>query len=124
MLNAIVIAISHACFESGKNLFQFPSGQISRLVNRAAMITAGGYVTMPVAIHNSGIPWAKIVLFLNETSSLQALFEFRKNCRIAATLVVFHPKSGRTLVCVVDHYIDCIDRSLFRLFVLHIRNLR
>ena len=124
MFNAIVIAIFHACFEADKNLFQFLSRQIPRLVNRAAMITTRDYVAMPITIHNGGIPWAKIMFFLDEPSSLQALLKFRKDRWIATAFVILHPKSGRTLVRVTDHHIDCIDCSLFHLFVIHNPNLR
>ena len=79
---------------------------------------------MPITIHNGGIPWAKIVFFLDKPSSLQALLKFRKDRRIAAAFVILHPKSGRTLVRVTDHHIDCIDCSLFRLLVIHNPNLR
>ena len=124
MFNAIVIAIFHACFEADKNLFQFLSRQIPRLVNRAAMVTPRVYVAMPVAVHNGGIPWAKIMLLLDEPSSLQALLKFRKDRWIATAFVILHPKSGRTLVRVTDYHIDCIDCSLFHLFVIHNPNLR
>ena len=59
MFNAIVIAIFHACFEADKNLFQFLSRQIPRLVNKIekegkkfvgniAVVTAGT-ADIPVA---------------------------------------------------------------------------
>ena len=124
MVNAIVISIFHARFEAGKYLFQLLSRQIPRLFNRAAMIATRDYVAMPIAVHNGGIPWAKIVLLLDEPSSLQALLKFRKDRRIATAFVILHPKSGRTLVRVTDHHIDCIDCSLFHLFVIHNPNLR
>ena len=88
------------------------------------MIATRDYVAMPIAVHNGGIPWAKIMFFLDEPSSLQALLKFRKDRRIAAAFVILHPKSGRTLVRVTDHHIDCIDCSLFHLFVIHNPNLR
>ena len=124
MVNAIVISIFHACFEADKNLFQFLSRQIPRFVNRTAMVTPCVYVAMPIAVHNGGIPWAKIMLFLDEPSSLQALLKFRKDRWIATAFVILHPKSGRVLVRVADHHIDCVDCSLFRLFVIHNPNLR
>ena len=124
MFNAIVIPIFHARFEAGKYLFQLLSRQIPRLVNRATMIATRDYVAMPIAVHNGGIPWAKIMFFLDESSSLQALLKFRKDRRIATALVILHPKPGRPLVRVADHHIDCVDRSLFRLLVIHNPNLR
>ena len=124
MVDAIVIAIFHACFEADKNFFKFLSGQIPCLANRTAMVTPCVYVAMPIAVHNGGIPWAKIMFFLDEPSSLQALLKFRKDRRIAAAFVILHPKSGRTLVRVTDHHIDCVDCGLFHLLVIHNPNLR
>ena len=124
MFNAIVIAIFHACFEADKNFFKFLSSQIPCLANRTAMVTPRVYVAMPIAVHNGGIPWAKIMLLLDEPSSLQALLKFRKDRWIATAFVILHPKSGRTLVRVADHHIDCVDCSLFHLLVIHNPNLR
>ena len=88
------------------------------------MITTRDYVAMPITIHYGGIPWAKIVIFLDEPSSLQAFLKFRKDRWIATALVILHPKPGRPLVRMADHHIDCVNRSLFRLLVLHNQNLR
>lgn len=124
VVNAIVISIFHARFEAGKYLFQLLSRQIPRLVNRAAMVTPRVYVAVPITIHNGGIPRAYIMFFLNEPTFLQALIKFRKDRWVATAFVILHPKSGRTLVRVADHHIDCVKCSLFVLFVSHVGNLR
>ena len=64
------------------------------------------------------------MFFLDEPSSLQALLKFRKDRWIATAFVILYPKTGRTLVRVADHHIDCVNRSLFCLLVIHNQNLR